>query len=485
MRLWVVAVVTLLLTIAPAATSEQQSAAPLWFDITAAAIGDTKYWTNKVEIADLNSDGRPDLLFANGGDYSTPGRPEPNQVYFNAGPGARFTEMTEPVLGPTPDLARVIKARDLNGDGHTDIVVGTTYQTQSRLFLGSGKGRFAEVTQTHLPQMPLSVGDLEIGDVDADGDLDLVLADWGPGNNMTNDGGVSRLWTNDGTGRFTDAAAERMPQTKIRFSWDLELADVDNDGDLDLLVSCKRCPGSALFRNDGAGVFTDATVESGLGPATLPFVGFGVAFFDFDNSGSLDLAIANGHVIDNTALFRSGSTHAQRKLLFRNLNGRRLMETGREAGPGFSAAGVGRTLVTGDVDNDGDVDVLVTNNGAAPELLRNGTSGGHAIVLRLLGAAGSRDALGARVGVTAAGRTQVREVKSGSSYLGQGDLRVHVGLGAVTAVDHLDIRWPSGRSERVATPAVDQIVTVQEGRGVTASTPFARRPPREGTSRTP
>ena len=139
------------MAVAPAATREQQAAAPLWVDITASTIGDTKYWTNKVEIADLNDDGRPDLLFANGGDYSTPGAPEPNQVFFNGGPGARFVETTEQVLGPTPDLARVIKARDLNGDGHTDIIVGTTYQTQSRLFLGPGKGRFTEVTRTHLP----------------------------------------------------------------------------------------------------------------------------------------------------------------------------------------------------------------------------------------------------------------------------------------------------------------------------------------------
>ena len=113
-----VAFVTVFMAISPAATLEQQAAAPLWVDITAATIGDTKYWTNKVEIADLNGDGRPDLLFANGGDYSTPGAPEPNQVFLNGGPGARFIEATERVLGPTPDLARVIKARDQIGRAH-------------------------------------------------------------------------------------------------------------------------------------------------------------------------------------------------------------------------------------------------------------------------------------------------------------------------------------------------------------------------------
>ena len=123
------------------AVAAGQTTGPLWFDVTAEALPPTRYWTNKVEIADLNGDGRPDLLFANGGDYSTPGTPEPNQVFFNVGPGFRFSEATSRVVGDTPDLARVIKARDFNGDGLVDVVVGTTYQTQSRLFLGTGPGR--------------------------------------------------------------------------------------------------------------------------------------------------------------------------------------------------------------------------------------------------------------------------------------------------------------------------------------------------------
>ena len=119
----------------------------------------------------------------------------------------------------------------------------------------------------------------------------------------------------------------------------------------------------------------------------------------------------------------------------------------------------------------------MTSNGAAPELLRNDTGGGNAIVLRLIGAASNRDALGARVSVTAGGRTQVRELKSGSSYLGQNDLRVHVGLGAAASVDRIDIRWPDGRLERLDKTPANRIVTVQEGRGITASAPFARTPP--------
>ena len=217
----------------------------MWFDVTAEALPPTKYWTNKVEIADLNGDGRPDLLFANGGDYSTPGTPEPNQVFLNVGPGFKFTEATSAGVrrhaGPGPrDQGPRPRRRRRRGHRRRHHLPDAEPPVPRH----AAPGAFREVTATQLPHMPLSVGDLEAGDVDGDGDLDLVLADWGPGNNMTNDGGRTRLWLNDGTGRFTDATEARMPALKVRFSWDLELADVDNDLDLDVLVSCKRCPGS-------------------------------------------------------------------------------------------------------------------------------------------------------------------------------------------------------------------------------------------------
>jgi hypothetical protein len=255
-----------------------------------------------------------------------------------------------------------------------------------------------------------------------------------------------------------------------------EFADYNGDGRLDLVVTNHEFETHSLFRNDGGGTFTDATVESGIGPPTLPFVGFGVVFFDFDNDTAMDVSILNGHVIDNTAVFRPGSTHAQRKLLLRNTNGRRFVEVGRTSGPGFATAVVGRSLIAGDLDNDGDLDLVVTSNGGAPELLRNG--GGNrrnALIVRVRGTQGNRDGIGARITARASGRAQVREVKSGSSYLGQNDLRAHFGLGEATSVERLDVRWPDGRVETIRDLGSNQIVTVTEGKGVTSRSPLAGR----------
>jgi hypothetical protein len=227
----------------------------LWQDVTAATIGTTAEWTNKVELADLDGDGRVDILFANGGDYEAPGAAVPSRVFRNPGAAAAWPEITAQVFGSATFFARVIKVRDVDGDGAVDVFVGTTFQTQSRLFRGDGKGGFRDVTATQLPAQPLSVGDAEFGDVDDDGDLDLVLADWGDGSPMKNAGARPRLWRNDG-GRFVDAGAAAMPDWAVRFCWELELLDVDGDFDLDLLVSSKRSPGSFLAHNDGKGTFT-------------------------------------------------------------------------------------------------------------------------------------------------------------------------------------------------------------------------------------
>jgi hypothetical protein len=260
---------------------------------------------------------------------------------------------------------------------------------------------------------------------------------------------------------------------KPRAGMGTDFGDLDGDGLPDLIVTNHEFETTSLFRNLGRGLFADATAESGLGPATLPYVGFGVVLLDYDNNEQVDVAMVNGHVIDNTASFRSGSTYAQRKLLFRNDGNRRLTEVGRQAGPGFAEDRVGRTLAAGDIDNDGDLDFLVTNNGQRVELLRNdGGNRNDSLTVRLVGRRANRDGIGARIRLTTGSKVQVREVKAGSSYLGQNDIRVHFGLGSRKTVDRLEVIWPGGMKDVAERIAVNAIVTVTEGQGVTKRTPL-------------
>lgn len=366
-------VVPMTFACAVAALAAQSAPTHLWTDVTPTTIGATKDWTNKVEIGDVNNDGKPDLLFANGGNYSDPGTPEFSRVFVNRGAGQPFIERTTEILGPTPMLARVIKARDLNHDGLTDIIVGTTYQTQSRLYLGTGGGAFKEVTATSLPQMPLSVGDIEVGDADGDGDLDLVLADWGAGNNMTNAGGRTRLWLNDGTGKFTDATATNMPDLLIRFSWDLEFVDTDNDYDLDILVSCKRCGGSALFRNDGSGKFVD---ESRSIPAYTNNYEFEA--MDLDGDGFLDLVTIN----DGEILKEQSSN--RREHVFRNDGKGRYRDATTQWWLADANVGEDDNIAAYlDYDSDGDADFVIGSLSGPDRLLINDGKGHLTVALNV------------------------------------------------------------------------------------------------------
>ncbi len=179
----------------------------LWIDETEVYLPVTKEWTNRVEVADINGDQKLDILFANGGNYSEPGTLESSRVFINQGAEKKFQEITSQIFGEDKFISRVIKVRDINNDDIPDMILGTTYQTQSQLYLGLGNGTFKNVTSSHLPNIKASIGDLELGDVDHDGDLDMVLADWGPGSNMNNTGGRTMLWLNDGNGNFTDATS--------------------------------------------------------------------------------------------------------------------------------------------------------------------------------------------------------------------------------------------------------------------------------------
>jgi hypothetical protein len=309
-----------------------------------------------------------------------------------------------------------------------------------------------------------------IADYDDDGWPDIFVA---------NDSLPNTLYRNDGRGRFEEVALVAgvavANDGKPRAGMGTDFGDYDGDGRLDLIVTNHEFETTTLFRNLGRGLFADVTTDAGLGLPTLPFVGFGTAFFDYDNDGRIDVAMANGHVVDNTAQVRAGSKYAQRRLLFHNADGRRFVEEGGASGSGFASEKVGRTLAVADVDNDGDLDVLVTNNGQSADLLRNdGGNRNKSLELRLVGRQSNRDAIGARVIVSVGSTTQVREVKAGSSYLGQNDTRVHFGLGDALRADRLEVRWPAGRSETFQQVQAGAIVTIVEGEGITRRVAFRR-----------
>lgn len=349
---------------------ESQSAIDeyLWEDQSEKYLPKTEEWTNRVEIADINGDNLVDLIFANGGDYSEPGALEASRIFINQGPEKQFLEVTDSVFGISKFYARVIKIRDLNEDGFPDIFIGTTFQNQSELYLGSGKGGFERVTETHLPALLASVGDVEFGDVDNDGDLDITFSDWGAGSNMTNSGGLTRLWLNDGKANFTDVTAAQMPEILIQFSWDLEFFDFDNDFDLDIAVSCKMCGTSRIYVNDGLGKFTNMR----LVPAYANNYEFEP--MDVNKDGFLDLITVNdGHIIDQKSWSRI-------EHIFLNDSAKGFIDATMELWPLSENIGEDdNNVVFLDFDSDGDPDFLLSSLTGEDRLLVNDGYGKFAL----------------------------------------------------------------------------------------------------------
>lgn len=333
------------------------ASAQVWQDATPSCLGTTAEWSNKIEVADLDGDGALDILIANGGSYSSAGSAEPLRVWRNLNnwseSGSHCSEVTAD-LGFT-GLSRFVKVADVDGDGDVEVVTGGAWQTQLKLYTQAA-GTWTDAS-AQLPQGPTSAGDAEFGDVDGDGDLDLVIADWGAGNPNTNGGGRTRLYLNDGHGTFTDAT-DLMPATLVRWSWDMELVDVDNDWDLDVLVSSKRSATQFLFRNDGSGHFSDAS-------DALPRVTNNYEFeaMDVDGDGDLDLATVNDGPHGTNLLFIN-----QGDGIFTDETSSRITGT---ANPSEDD----NAIVFLDADDDGDADMVVASLSGRDRLLLNDGSG--------------------------------------------------------------------------------------------------------------
>jgi hypothetical protein len=309
-------------------------------------------------------------------------------------------------------------------------------------------------------------------DLDDDGWPDLVVA---------NDSSSNYLYRNRHDGTFEDVSYISgfavSEEGRAQASMGIAVGDYNRDGKLDLFITTFSDDNKTLYRNEGDAAFTDVSYRAGLGNPTIPFLSWGAGFLDFDNDGLLDIFIANGHVYPIADKADWGTTYAQRPLLFRNMDGKKFAEVPAATGSGLATIVSARGAAFGDIFNDGHIDVVLNNIDAAPTLLRNvANNGNHWLEVKLVSSQAavsrnspyrsSRDAIGATVFLTAAGVRQRADVFSGGSYGSSSDPRVHFGLGTLSKIDKLEIRWPSGAVEEISAPGIDHIITIIEGKGI-------------------
>jgi enediyne biosynthesis protein E4 len=302
-------------------------------------------------------------------------------------------------------------------------------------------------------------------DMDDDGWLDLLVA---------NDSGPNYVYRNLANGRFEDVSypsgAALDGNGREQAHMGVAIGDYDNDGRNDVHITNFADDFNVLYHNHDGRSFSDVSFPAGIAQVSVPFLGWGTDFLDYDNDGWLDLLVVNGHVYPAADRSPWNTSYAQRALLFRNLGGRRFEEVGAAAGPGLTTARVSRGSAVGDLDNDGGVDIVINNLDGQPALARNlgGAKAGHWLSIRLKGdpaRKSPRDAIGSVVFVTAGGVRRRGEVASGRGQISQSDLRVHVGLGRETAVSRLEVRWAGGDTETYAVDRVDTFVTIDQKTG--------------------
>ena len=396
-------------------------------------------------FVDYDRDGWLDLYIGNNVDYDL----DDDTVCPNAA-GARDYCPPE-TYGGLPD--RLYRNR---GDGTFDDVTATALR----------HGRTGGVTRATTGRYGPALG-VATADYDGDGWPDIYVA---------NDGTENLLWINQRDGTLTDAAllsgAALSALGTPEAGMGVDAGDFDDDGDEDLFMTHLTTEGNNLYVNDGSAMFRDESAPSGLGSGSLPYTGWGSAWFDFDNDGRLDVMAVNGTVVAVDGRAGDPFPYGQRNTLFRNLGNRRFADVTDRAGPVFDLSEVSRGAAFGDVDNDGDVDVLVGNNAGPVRLLLNAVGNRRRWVgLRLVAATTGpeplgRDMLGARVAVIRDGEpTRWRRAHTDGSYASASDPRVLVGLGDSAAAPEVRVLWPSGRTEVWRNVAIDRYTTLTEGQG--------------------
>ena len=425
-------------------------------------------------VGDIDNDGFADLYVTNFG---------PNVLYRNRGDGT-FADVTAAVGVGDARLSTSAAFADIDNDGDLDLYVAnnaridlesdegcrrgeipvycapTEYPGESGvLYRNDSSGKFADITRAAglYNDAGRQLG-VVFGDYDTDGDTDLYVA-----NDMT----ANFLYRNDGQARFAEvglsAGVALSESARPEAGMGTDFGDFDRDGDLDIAVCNFQWEACRLYRNDGDDAFADMSFASGLGEPTLATLTFGTDFLDYDNDGDLDLYLANGHVHPEVEAFDKATSYPQLDQLFVNDGSGKFALAIEDMGPGMALAGVSRGAAFADIDNDGDMDAFVSNNNQRPFLLRNdGGNRNHWLAIKTIGRVSNRDGIGARVKVISGDLVQIEEVRSGSSYLSQNDLRVYFGLGRRERVDRVEIRWPSGIVQTLEEMAIDSIHRVEE-----------------------
>jgi enediyne biosynthesis protein E4 len=461
-------------------------------DVTdAAGVGGEGQWGAGVAVADYDNDGWADILVTNFGR---------NVLYRNLG-NARFENVAAQAGIEAAGWNTAAAFFDADGDGWLDLYVAQYVDTTlddvlaakpslswrgleqvafgpfglkgaPDHFFRNVKGRFVDATEeAGMKDLALGFGfAVRALDADDDGDLDLYVA---------NDSDPNYLYRNDGRGRFQEVGVPSFSafdaNGAAQASMGIASGDVDADGILDLFVTNFSEDFSTLYKGLGGGFFSDVSRETGVGPATYRPLSWGTALADLDNDGDLDLVIANGHIypqidrhpevlgtyrqtnllLENRSLREDLPPGTPPEPLFRDVSGR--------AGPGFQAARAHRGLAVGDYDNDGRLDVLVTALDAPPELLHNEGMAGSWLTVVCEVPGGTAIPVGTKVTVTAGGRTMTRDVAAGDSYASTHDPRVHFGLGRVERVEQVLVRWPDGTRSVRANVGARQFLVVRKG----------------------
>ncbi len=398
-------------------------------DVTGAAgVGDPR-WSAGAAFMDYDNDGDLDLFVA-------------NYVAFD------FNNLPDQIKG-RPCLYKGIPVqcgpRGLPGDGDT-------------LYRNNGDGTFTDVTKKAGVSDPNGYYGMGViaSDFDEDGWVDIFVA---------NDSTANFLYKNNGDGTFKEIGFVSGTAVNENGSeqgcMGVTVADFDHDGRFDLFVTNFDDDYNTLYRNDGRLSFTDFSHQSRVAAVSLPLVGWGTKFFDYDNDGWVDLFVVNGHVYPQIPGYQ------QRNLIHRNNRNGTFTEVAAQLGAPFAEKRVGRGAAFGDMDNDGDVDVVINNLDGAAQILRNdGGNAANSVLIKTVGVRSNRYGIGARVKVVAGDLTQLDEVRSGASYISHNDLRLHFGLEKRAKIDSIEVRWPSGVVDKINDTGVNKILTVKEGSGL-------------------